>query len=223
MNIGNVLFISWIALGAGCALRSPTAVPVEREPWHRIALENQIARVYLIDLPPGTATLFHTHVRDGVGIKLADATISDETMDGPVERLAVQRGAVGFSHYATPRTHRVINTGITPFQNVFVELMRPAGAPQSFASPVTMPVLLDNERVLASQSLLLPGQAAELDSVKGFVLVALTAGTIRITTKTSSATVTLRPGDVAWYGEGERYTFANVSDMPFESVEVWIK
>jgi hypothetical protein len=223
MKIGNALAISWLALGAGCASSSPIAVPVEREPLHQIALENEIARVYFIEVPPGAATLFHTHVRDGIGIKLADALIQDETMDGPVENLAVKRGAVGFSHYATPRTHRVINIGTTPFLNVYVELMRPASAPQSFAFPAATPVVLDNERVLASRSLLLSEQATEVDSLRGFVRVALTAGTIRITTKTSAATVTLRPGEIAWYAQGERYTFANVGDMPFESVDVWIK
>jgi hypothetical protein len=47
------------------------AVPVEKEPYHRIVFQNQNVRIYDILIPPGEATLFHTHSFDSVSVAVS--------------------------------------------------------------------------------------------------------------------------------------------------------
>ena len=65
---------SILLLGA-CHVQSQSAthsVPVYEEPHHRLVFQNQYARVMDVLIPPGEATLFHTHANP-----LAAAVIQD--------------------------------------------------------------------------------------------------------------------------------------------------
>src|SRR5215204_1174014 len=90
-----------------------TPVPVEKEPRHRLKFENRYVRVFDVLIPTKDTSLFHTHVHDGVGIKLTDARIRDEPAGGSPDDITVTRGAVSFALRPSPLTHRVGNIGET--------------------------------------------------------------------------------------------------------------
>jgi hypothetical protein len=116
--------VSWLVMQvAATVVPAQSPVPVEKEPRHQLKFENQSVRVFDVFIPSGDESLFHTHVHDGVSIRLTDAQIRIEVLRDSVDEVRVKRGAVEFSSFPNPLTHRVSNTGTTPFRNIFVEIL----------------------------------------------------------------------------------------------------
>jgi len=108
------------------SLKEP--VPVEKEPHHHVAFQNQYVRVLDVLFPVGEPALFHTHSNDNVSIELSgDKTKSQPWSDkGPGEWSApgdVVPGRVGF-HKAVGQayTHRVGSAGEKPYHVIDVEI-----------------------------------------------------------------------------------------------------
>jgi hypothetical protein len=100
-------------------------VDVSREPLHHLCLENDLARVYWIDLAPGIATQFHRHERPYAGICVGDSKIRNEIVgEGAVES-CMNDGDVIY----TPgkMAHRITNIGESAFQNITMEVLRSPG------------------------------------------------------------------------------------------------
>src|SRR6185503_14059230 len=114
MNYLICLFLSLIFFAPTFA-QSP--VPIEKEPRHRLKFSNQYVRVFHVVIPPGDKSLFHTHLSDGLSVRLADASIRDEVLGGAAEDISVKRGEVTFGYRPGPLTHRVSCTSNTPFRN----------------------------------------------------------------------------------------------------------
>jgi hypothetical protein len=126
-------------LGLFAALSLATAgqapVPIEKEPMHRLKLENEYVRVFDVLVPAGKATLFHTHVLDGVGVRVSDAEMSEEFIDGTKRDFATRWAEASFG--SGPKfSHKVINRGRTHFQNIYVELLPRKGDPKTGDIPV---------------------------------------------------------------------------------------
>ena len=108
------------------SLKEP--VPVEKEPHHHVAFQNQYVRVLDVLFPVGEPALFHTHSNDNVSIELSgDKTKSQPWSDkGPGEWSApgdVVPGRVGFHKAAgQPYTHRVGSAGEKPYHVIDVEI-----------------------------------------------------------------------------------------------------
>ena len=203
-------------------------VPIEKEPRHRLKFENGYVRVFDVLIPPGNTSLFHTHVHDDVGVKLTDARIRDEPTGGSPDDLTVTRGEVSFAHRPSPLTHRVGNTGETPFRNIFVEILPPAGAPhgappQALAAGQTL--VLENERVRISRLILAPGQSSELHThVLRRLAVAVTEGRLAVEVPGEKArTFEFKSGDFRWYEAGATHALKNVGSTPFEAVDIELK
>ena len=52
------------------------AVPMEREPLHKIELTNDYVEVTHLSLQPGQKTMMHTHSHDAIAIALSESTVS---------------------------------------------------------------------------------------------------------------------------------------------------
>ena len=46
-------------------------VPVDKEPRHRLAFEDQYIRVFDVRIAPGDTTLYHSHQRDSIYIPIS--------------------------------------------------------------------------------------------------------------------------------------------------------
>ena len=203
-------------------------VPIEKEPRHRLKFENQYVRVFDVFIPPNDTSLFHTHVNDGLSVRLTDARIRDEALGGTPEDITVKRGAVSFALRPSPLTHRVSNIGITPFRNIFVEVlpsagMAPGAPPQALVAGHTL--VLENERVRVSRLVLAPGQATELHTHALRTLrVAVSEGKIAVEVPGKKVrTVKFKPGDTQWHEGGTKHTLRNVGSAPFEAVDIELK
>ena len=107
---------------AGETLQEP--VPVEKEPHHHFAFQNQYVRVLDVLMPAGEASRFHTHSNDNVGIPIS----GDKTQSQPAggEWSAVQDVKPGSAGFRKARgqayTHRVRSAGRLPFHVIDVEI-----------------------------------------------------------------------------------------------------
>jgi quercetin dioxygenase-like cupin family protein len=205
-----------------------TPVPIEGEPRHRLKFENQYVRLFDVLIPQGDETLYHTHKFDGVGIKLTDARIRDEALGGKPEDIEVKRGAVNFSRFPEPLTHKVGNVGGSPFRNIFVEILpstgTPADAPPA-AEVAGHTLVLENERVRITRLVLAPGQEAELHThtLRGLG-VAVSEGEIVIEApRKKSEKLKFEPGKFMWHDGGIRHSLKNVGRTTFEAVDIELK
>ena len=236
-RILNIITLTLLSCGPAFAQiyrvaeRAPapqSPVPITNEPRHNLKFQNQYVRMFYVFIPPGETTLFHTHVNDGVGIKLTDAQIRDEVLGGKADDSFVSRGAVGFSHYSSPLNHRVINIGSTPFRNIFVEVLsttdKPSNTP-SLANVVGHTIVLENDRVRVMRLVLAPGQTVEMHShaLRG-IGVAVTEGTISVEVPgKKSRILNFQPGDYQWHERGTKHSLRNVGSAPFEAIDIELK
>lgn len=209
-------------------------VPIEKEPRHRLKFENHHLRVFDVFIPPGDTALFHTHVNDGVGIRLTDARIRDEALggtpdDSPLKPvIPVKRGAVSFSHYPSPFTHRVSNIGSTPFRNILVEVLPSTGMSSNASSLTNVAghtLVLENDRVRVFRLVLAPGQSTELHThARRSLGVAVSEGRVAVEVPGKKIrTVKFKPGDTQWHEGGTKHSFKNIGSITFEAVDIELK
>jgi mannose-6-phosphate isomerase-like protein (cupin superfamily) len=216
----------WLALLFQATAQSP--VPIEKEPRHHLEFANRYVRVFHVLIAPRDTTLFHTHINDGVGIKLTDAQIRDEELGGKAAESTVRRGDVNFTRYPNHLSHRVINVGSTPFGNMFVEVLPPISMTSKARSPSNVAgqtLELDNDRVRVFRLVLAPGQSIEVrqPEFRG-VRVVISGGKVAIKGQSKKIrTVSLKPGDYEWFGTGMRHTLHNLGSSSFEVVDIELK
>lgn len=224
--------MNWITLLLSLALFSPapgqTTVPIEKEPRHHLRFENQYVRVFYVLVAPGDRTLFHTHINDGVGIKLSNSRITDEESGVKPVVSATKRGAVGFTHYPSPLTHRVSNIGTTSFRNVFVEVLPSTGTTSKAPLPADVAghtLVLENDRVRIFRLVLAPGESVEVGPpARGRLRVAVSRGTITVETRPKKIkTVKFLPGESQWCEDGMKYSLRNIGSSSFEAVDIELK
>lgn len=225
------LLISLVAafsLFSAAQVPAPIPVPIDKEPMHRLKLENEFVRVFDVLVPVGAASLFHTHVFDGVGIRVSGAQMADESIDGTKEEFTTRLGETSFG--SSPEfSHRVINRGMTDFRTIYIELLPSKGPPlkTTAIAPLTDAhiVEIDNERVRVNRLTLKPGESSKPHTHKlsglGVMLydarVEITApdGTRRI--------IDAKAGDIVWQAAGTAHTIKNVGKTVFEAIDVEIK
>jgi len=98
------------------------AVPVAREPRHRLRMSNDVIRVYYVDLEPGESTLLHSHAHPYVTLVLEASKILNAPEDGPSRREVHEAGEAFIAPAGT--VHTVKNVGEAPFRNYTVALTR---------------------------------------------------------------------------------------------------
>lgn len=203
-------------------------VAVEKEPRHHLTFSNPSVRVFHVFIPPGDSSLVHTHLYDGLSVRLSDATVRDEAVGGASEDVAVKRGAVTFGYRPAPLSHSVSNIGSTPFRNIFVEVLPSAGAapegvPQDLVAGQTL--VLENERVRVSRLVLAPGDSIEMHThgLRSFG-IAVSEGTIAVEVAGRKLRrARIKPGDMQWHDGGTRHSLKNIGSAPYEAVEIELK
>jgi quercetin dioxygenase-like cupin family protein len=121
-----VLCICLLPFSSAAQPGATTAVPVDKEPVHRLVFENQYIRVFQVEVPGDAATLLHRHDKDYVFVTLGDSEVSNEREAEKTAVLKLKDGETrfvrgGFAHVAR-------NLADKPFRNVTVEIMQPTGS-----------------------------------------------------------------------------------------------
>jgi quercetin dioxygenase-like cupin family protein len=211
----------------GAQASTPSAVPIEQEPAHRLALQNEHVRVFEVSVPAGDATLWHEHLHDGLSVRLADTTVEDQPKDGKAETFRLRRGEVAYGATPTAWTHRVRNVGETAFRNVYIELLTPLDAstdPAVAAAPDPR-VVFENDRVRALRRVLAPGESTDMHvhASRG-VGVPVTAGRLEISSpEGATRSVAMKVGAVQWIETGTTHRLKNVGDADLEIIDIELK
>jgi len=115
------LLVLTLALNA----QAPTAVPIPKEPHHRLVLENEYVRVFRVSVPAHDATLLHQHDVPYLYVSLGPADVINAVQGKPEARIVMVDGQLGYSpgHFA----HIARTDAGTSFDNVTIELLHPQG------------------------------------------------------------------------------------------------
>ena len=93
-------------------------VPVTKEPHHRVVFENSQFRIMDVNVPPGEATLDHSHDLDLVTVSMTDGTETRMQLPGQpwTNRPRRPLGNVETTEYSgKPATHRFETIGKSPY------------------------------------------------------------------------------------------------------------
>lgn len=211
----------------GAQTSTPSAVPIEQEPAHRLVLQNEHVRVFEVWLPAGEATLWHEHLHDGASVRLAGAIVEDQPKDGKAETIRLRRGEVAYGTTPTARIHRVRNVGKTAFHIVYIELLTPhdASTDRAVAAAPDPRVVIENDRVRALRRILAPGESTDMHvhASRG-VGVPVTAGRLEISSpEGATRSVEMKVGAVQWIEPGTMHRLKNVGDADIEIVDIELK
>jgi len=99
------------------SLHDPGANPIGTA----LVFEDDVVRIWRIDLQPGADAPWHTHVLDYTTVVVQGGVVERENDDGSVDRFELEPGDVMHGKDGTIR-HMVRNVGDTTFANVIVEV-----------------------------------------------------------------------------------------------------
>jgi hypothetical protein len=102
---------------------TPDIVPVDQEPMHKMVLDNEYVRVFLVEVPSHGSTMFHRHNRDYIFVTLGDTEVESERVNEKPLRLSLKDGEARFTKGGF--AHRANNLSDKSFRNVTVEFKAP--------------------------------------------------------------------------------------------------
>ena len=222
------LCLSWATLAVAEEPIQSEVVPVDHEPRHRLALENQYVRVLDVRIPPGDTTRYHRHQRDSLYVIISGASkLVTEEFGKPAKPVSPKPGDVSYrEHLRIPLTHRVSNLSTDEFHVLDIEIVANPAASSAILAPLptSRQPLLDNARVRVSRIVLEPGQSSENDSASPGLLVVL-AG-IRLGITNDSGTIQrsdVTPGQFYARTESVVQRIQNEGDDRLELISIEIK
>src|SRR4051812_49196364 len=91
------LFLLSVALLIPAAAQQPQVVPITSEKNHQLTITNDYARIFKVEVPPKTETLYHQHEYDYLYIVIGDADVVSTNLDQKPVSAKLRDGSVGFS------------------------------------------------------------------------------------------------------------------------------
>jgi len=191
-----------------------SAVPVEREPRHRLVFQNALVTVLDAELPAGGATAYHTHEHDGVAVAILPGQLTITALGAKPVPVTVVAGGVSFARGGY--THEGRNTGDTPIRFIDVE-MRGPGPSERFDPEETVPhrTPIDNERVAVRRLVIPAGDSLPAHRHAGPLLEICVRGSTAPGTAGPAS-----PGASLWREDGRVPPRKNAGTSEIEIVEV---
>lgn len=174
------LLAAVVSLTAAQDRIDPNAVPVEKEPQHRLVFTNDFIRVVDARLPPGYKSLSHTHALDNSAVTISPGR-EDAASLARIGRAGFTKG--GYSHVVT-------NAGTIELRFINVEFLkgdRPSAAPVPDGPQHKLET--ENERVRIYRIKLAPGESLPAHTHA--------AGWLEVTVAGGAG-----PGAYRWYAAG---------------------
>jgi len=214
------------AVLAAWALAPPAeeAVPVDREPLHKVVLANEYVEVMHLVLPAGQATGLHTHSHDGVAVRLSAATVGVDIPGrdsaGPG---ASHVGDVSAQAYAEkPMTHRVKNVGTTPFDVIDIEFLKRPEGPA--VEPLAPPAAENGSARVYRWDLPAGGSSPAHVHERPYLVIAATPLQLAMTAPDgASSEHPVKAGDLHWVDTRVAHTLTNAGSAPGILIEVELK
>jgi quercetin dioxygenase-like cupin family protein len=113
-----------LLLGVTGGLFAETVIPARQEPHHHVLFENDVVRILDVRLPPGEATLEHSHDHDDSSVCISGSNMRNKSgtsdWSQPGQPCTIGRASVT-QWTGTPGSHVVGNAGDKLFRLVLVE------------------------------------------------------------------------------------------------------
>lgn len=224
----RVTAVAWFLFCSSVSALGQEAVPIEKEPMHRLRFENEFVRLFDVLVPVGEATKYHVHLYDGLSVRVSNAQIIDEEISGEKKPLDMKYGIATFGARPSPLTHRVINSGKSDFRNIFIELLAGKNTPAAKPFPILSDghlILIDNDRVRVNRLVLKPGESSKMHThqMRGLGIV-LYDSTIEITAPDGTKRrLEPKAGDHAWQDAGTTHIIKNIGSDIFEAIDIELK
>jgi quercetin dioxygenase-like cupin family protein len=214
------------------AADNDTAVPISQEPHHHLMLENEYTRVYDVTVPAHQSTLMHRHDNDYLAVILEPAEIQNAVVGRPVTTGHAGKGEVRFA--AAPLTHRLMDSGDTPFRNITIEILKKkSGTPKQTTAERGLDVghgglidtVVDNSEVRVQDVQIAAGGMLHKHTHKfPFLVVALSDLDLHnMPQGKPAAMVHQTAGEVKWIGAGSTHEMMNVGKQEAHFIEVEFK
>jgi mannose-6-phosphate isomerase-like protein (cupin superfamily) len=201
------------------------AVPSDQDPMHKTTLKNSNLLVLHVLLQPGESTGWHTHSRDAIAVRLSESEISvaEPGKPGMKPGGVLQAGYVSANDYGKQAyTHKVINTGKTPFEVFDVEFLgRPAGKK---TQPIAT-VAAENASMRAYRWELAPGETSAMHAhERPYLIVAATPMQLKMTAPDGQTSeYPVKTGDLHWVDQKVTHTLTNSGSEKGVLVEIELK
>ncbi len=227
-RVSQITLVACFLLAFAIAGIAQDAVPIEKEPMHRLKFENEFVRLFDVLVPVEKTTLFHIHRYDGISVRVSNAQITDESTTGEKKPFDIKYGLVTFAARRVPETHRVINIGKTDFWNIFIEILTGKNAAAFGPFPILSDghvVLIDNDRVRVNRLVLKPGESSKLHThpMHGLGIILYDSKIEMISADGSKRALEPKAGDHAWQNAGTTHIIKNTGTTVFEAIDIELR
>jgi len=206
-------------------------VEITSEPSHHLAIENESARAFRVEVAPHASTLMHRHRHDYLFVTIGDAHVSNEVAGKPAVELKLADGETRF----TPGNfaHVARNLSDAPFRNVTIEILQdeklrtapsvwPTDTGEHDFEGGHMKILFVKDGVRASEIRLDPGATIPMHHHDHPHLV-VPVSDVELRTEAEgkgATTAKFATGDVQWIPAGETHTVTNIGSKTARFVVV---
>jgi quercetin dioxygenase-like cupin family protein len=202
---------------------APQSVPVGEEPRHKVVFSNKYVRVIDAVVPPGDATLYHTHSEDNVPVAISGGTMRTQILGAEPTESTIQTGGIWWAKASY--SHQITNVGQSTLRFIDAEVLAsPPGT--SAAAPLGdvpgMKLEIENEKVRIYRVRLEPGQSTGAHThARARLSVAVTAGKLGVKTGDGPREVVdVEAGGFVWNEGAVSHSLDNAGDAVFEGVEI---
>jgi len=216
---------------------------MDEEPHHHLALRNDFAKVFAVQVSPGDSIVLHRHDQDTIAIAIGNQTVTVGVPGKPDIHQMNADAQVRLQRSGYVHSTRV--DGATPYHTVAVELLRPQAnfrnlcaavlaseplhcstTPAKLSSASSSDPLLESDqtrvrlvRVRPHRSMNLTGSSDSDDASR--LIVVLDAASISADSP-KELEKALRPGDFVWLDGGHQpaRVFRNTSSKEVRFVDI---
>ena len=192
-----LLAVPSVAIAQQVPSFDPNAIPVDKEPQHKVVFANEAVRVIDARFPAGYVSLKHTHAADNVAITIAPGRDDAEA--------AARIGRAGFSKGGY--SHSVTNSGTSEQRFLDVEILTSGSIAPDPRQLLGHTLELENDRVRIYRVVVANGQSMVGHS-HGH-------GWLAVVVKGGSAA-----GSYQWHQAGAVSALTNSGTAPLEIVEL---
>jgi mannose-6-phosphate isomerase-like protein (cupin superfamily) len=201
--------LSWLA---------SAQVPVEQEPRHHLAFENEFLAVLEPQIPAGDTTLEHLHAHDDATVCIHGSQVRAKQPGGEWSNpgMVCVPGAVGFTEYTgKSRSHTVQNVGSGEYHLTLVENLRPSEWTNFEEITVPGMKVLKENRAFRAYDVQLSGSSVPAHSHQVPTVVIVVSG------EASAGDQRLeRPGQSIFIPTGKEHQIAAKGDARVVEIEV---
>ena len=227
-HLFRVTPVAWFLFCCSASAIAQGAIPIEKEPMHRLKFENEFVRLFDVLIPAGETTKYHIHRHDGISVRVSNTQIIDEPISGERKPSDIKYGEATFAARSSPLTHRVVNSGKSDFRNIFIEILPGKNAANPGPFPILSDahvILIDNDRVRVNRLVLKPGESSKMHThqMRGLGIV-LYDSKIELTAPDGTKRrLEVKAGDHVWQNAGTTHIINNIGSNVFEAIDIELK